>query len=700
MFVFLLGVLSLTYVGEVAFGLTGAEMGLPRIVVGPALLVMAPLRWYRGRQTARKERVATRRNLLVELDRWREEGFLVTVEGANEMQDIAKLETLVKGIEARITRLRDVEQALGKIDATEFPEETQALRTVLKDPGKVEEAERRLADLKEAIAREGKRRRARRLLEEGVSLGRRGAELLEEGRHLEAQQPLKDSLERFTEARKTLGDSDPRLLDSIAGNERAVATNLLYARLGEQLVHAQKGVQESERQAFDQAEAVFQSVKAGIEDIRKDAQRQKLAEVEEETARRIQELEGNIEGCRVGKDAKQVEEMVARGNALWQDAEQAIRDRDSLRAKDTLAEAVKALEQAFSIASQRAFKDTLPRINHLRERIQGRQDEVYSALSRGVQVSSFRPPTITPVVARGPQVGVQNFEPTATFAGQEHAPWNDVYKIERPIDQGGYADVFLARRKSDGLEVALKVPRGMQQGGLTAPERLFQDFHREAQNWSVLRHDYIVELYEYGSRPYPWLAMEFMAGGPLSAHMGKLPLRQALDVCVKICLGLEYAHRGGMVHRDLKPQNILLSGEGVPKVSDWGLAKHALFQSLSADYSGTPLYSAPEQIEPARFGLYEHAGDVFQLGILFYEALTSRHPFLVAGEELYQLPPMTIPKRITESPFIVALPTAVKPDLPRILDDIILTALKRDVKERYREVYLLREALDSVLKGL
>jgi serine/threonine protein kinase len=290
--------------------------------------------------------------------------------------------------------------------------------------------------------------------------------------------------------------------------------------------------------------------------------------------------------------------------------------------------------------------------------------------------------------------------PGPAVPGQQATPWDRAYELQEHLGQGGYADVYRARRLADGVPVAFKVPRGLLAGERTLSDELLRDFQREAGNWQRLNHPHIVQLYEHGAHPYPWLAMELMSGGSLTSRLDKLPVRQALDILIKVCGALEYAHSGGFVHRDLKPENILFSEDGVPKVSDWGLARHALFQSLTQGYSGSLPYSAPEQLEPERFGPYGRPGDVFQLGIVLYETLTGRHPFLLPGEELNLLSPLVVPRRIADAAFNIAPPTSVRGGIPPALDEIVLQSLRRPPRERFREVYLLREALEPVLEGV
>ena len=171
------------------------------------------------------------------------------------------------------------------------------------------------------------------------------------------------------------------------------------------------------------------------------------------------------------------------------------------------------------------------------------------------------------------------------------------YELLDPIGFGGFADVYKARRKEDGQTVAIKIPR-LAQFETVEPSA----FLREAQLWSRLDHPNIVKVFEYGTKPYPWISVEYMEGGSLRSRVGHMPLEEALDVALKICDALYYAHHLGVIHRDIKPENILCDAENNPKLADWGLGKMMIELSMKSGSSGTPYYSSPEQVSPAKFG--------------------------------------------------------------------------------------------------
>ncbi|MEM3895863.1 MAG: serine/threonine-protein kinase, partial [Archaeoglobaceae archaeon] len=249
------------------------------------------------------------------------------------------------------------------------------------------------------------------------------------------------------------------------------------------------------------------------------------------------------------------------------------------------------------------------------------------------------------------------------------------YEIIEFLGEGGFAKVFKAKRKSDGKIVALKIPR--------IDESTSKSFISEVSAWIHLEHKNIVKLYSADIIPVPYLEMEFVQGLKTETGLYKSldelekPLNERLAVHFvrKIAEGLLYAHRKGIVHRDLKPKNILLEGYE-PKITDWGLAK---MSSMSLSFRGfSPLYAAPEQLIPSRYGSTDHRTDIWQLGLIFYELLTGKLPFEgYSFEEVFG--------KITDEKYRFRLPSEFRKEL-RPYDDIILKMLARDKDQRYQSL--------------
>lgn len=255
------------------------------------------------------------------------------------------------------------------------------------------------------------------------------------------------------------------------------------------------------------------------------------------------------------------------------------------------------------------------------------------------------------------------------------------YTILERIGSGGFSDIYRAQRK-DGLVVALKMPR-------LAPFQTFvpTDFLKEAELWSKLNHPHIIKVYEYGAKPYPWIAMEYMEGGSLRGRIGKLSLEESADIGVKLTQALFYAHHLGVIHRDIKPENVLFDQENTPKLTDWGLGKVLLEASRSiSGFKGTLAYSAPEQLSSSEFGETDWRTDIYQLGAMLYEMLTGE---LLFGGELGRI--------LSEKP---RAPSELNPGVPEELDRIILRSLAKRKEERYQDASAVREQLEMALRHI
>ena len=262
----------------------------------------------------------------------------------------------------------------------------------------------------------------------------------------------------------------------------------------------------------------------------------------------------------------------------------------------------------------------------------------------------------------------------------------DALSNKEPIGGGGNADVTKATLpKSDGgVTLAIKEPRMSGTLHTDAVGRMLE----EAETWDMLGdHDYIVGVVDYGSKPIPWIAMEYMDGSHLGAQSGQMDISQALWTAIAITKGVRHAHRRGVAHLDLKPENILFRIVGdawdVPKVADWGLSKHLLEHSKSVE-GLSPQYAAPEQFDED-FGSADDVTDIYQLGAVFYELFTGQPPF--EGN-----PAKAMHKVLHEKP----TPPSEIADIPEALDEILLRALAKEKDDRYESVLLLRNDLQDL----
>ncbi|MDR7563919.1 MAG: protein kinase, partial [Armatimonadota bacterium] len=259
------------------------------------------------------------------------------------------------------------------------------------------------------------------------------------------------------------------------------------------------------------------------------------------------------------------------------------------------------------------------------------------------------------------------------------------YELLEPVGQGGMATVFRARRLDDGAVVAVKVLHEHY-----AHDREFVErFQREARAASQLRHPNIVPVLESGSdRGVHFIVMEFVEGTDLKTLLrqrGRLREEEAVRIAMEVCRALAYAHAQGIVHRDVKPQNILVTRDGAVKVTDFGIARAATSATITE--AGTVLgsvhYLAPEQALGNPVG---PSADLYALGVVLYELLTGRLPF--DGES-----PIAVALRHVHDP--PPPPRIVNPQISPRLEGIVLRALAKSPLHRYRSA----EELSADLEG-
>jgi serine/threonine protein kinase len=264
------------------------------------------------------------------------------------------------------------------------------------------------------------------------------------------------------------------------------------------------------------------------------------------------------------------------------------------------------------------------------------------------------------------------------------------YELLEVIGRGGQGVVYRARQKSLNRPVALKVI-GL---GHWATEAHLKRFRREAEAAASLDHSGIVPIYEVGERDGScYFSMKLVEGGQLDAVIKRepMPTRCAVELIAKIARTVHYAHEHGILHRDIKPGNILLDQKGEPHLTDFGLAR--LVESESSvthtlDVLGTPSYMAPEQAVGNNASV-SSATDVYGLGAVFYQLLTGQPPF--AGGTTYE----TIKLLLDTEP---RPPRLLNPKVDRDLSTICLKCLEKDRTRRYPSALALAEDLEHWLK--
>ena len=256
------------------------------------------------------------------------------------------------------------------------------------------------------------------------------------------------------------------------------------------------------------------------------------------------------------------------------------------------------------------------------------------------------------------------------------------FRVERRLGRGGMATVYLAYDEDLHRPVALKVLESLAGDG-DGRRRFLQ----EARLAAGLAHPNVVTVFDSGEHHgAPYIVMEYVEGGSLAdliAGRGRLPPEQVVDLGRQACAGLQHAHDGGLVHRDVKPQNLLVRADGTLKVTDFGIAfsSGATRITIEGTILGTAAYLAPEQINGEEVG---SAVDVYGLGAVLYEALTGRPPIQV--QSLAELGDAKVrrPEPVRSS----------APDVPPALENAVMWALERRPEARPGSPAELADALD------
>jgi beta-lactam-binding protein with PASTA domain/tRNA A-37 threonylcarbamoyl transferase component Bud32 len=262
------------------------------------------------------------------------------------------------------------------------------------------------------------------------------------------------------------------------------------------------------------------------------------------------------------------------------------------------------------------------------------------------------------------------------------------YRIVRKLGTGGMANVYLAEDEVLGRRVAIKILNDRHAGD----DQFVERFRREAKNAASLSHPNIVSIYDRGEAEGTYyIAMEYLDGRSLKELIvarGPAPIPLAIDYGRQILAAIRFAHRHGIVHRDIKPHNVLVDAEGRLKVTDFGIARAGVSQMTEAgSIIGTAQYLSPEQAKGAPV---DQTSDLYSVGVVLYELLTGVVPFSgetpveIAMKHLSAVPPP---------------PSAKRKDVPRDLDLVVMRALAKDPAERYQSAEEMDADLRRVSRG-
>ncbi len=262
------------------------------------------------------------------------------------------------------------------------------------------------------------------------------------------------------------------------------------------------------------------------------------------------------------------------------------------------------------------------------------------------------------------------------------------YKINRLIGSGGMANVYLATDTGTGVKVAIKILKPE----FSADDEFIRRFDMEAKAVSSLNHSNIVKVFGVGHEgSFRYIVQEYVDGitvKDLINQNGHLDWKVAVPIVIQVGMALEYAHRNGIVHKDIKPQNILISRERIAKITDFGIARAASGNTItmsSGGAVGSVHYFSPEQARGSNVG---PATDIYSVGVMLFEMVTGRVPFdgdsdiAIAVKHLQDKPPVA---------------SSYVPDIPRGLDAIIIKCMQKLPEMRYSSIRQMVTELDSLM---
>ena len=246
------------------------------------------------------------------------------------------------------------------------------------------------------------------------------------------------------------------------------------------------------------------------------------------------------------------------------------------------------------------------------------------------------------------------------------------YEVISKIGAGGMADVYKGKDHMLNRYVAIKVLKKE----FKEDENFVRKFRSEAQAAAGLIHPNVVNVYDVGEdRGLYYMVMELVEGITLKEYIdkkGRLSHKETISIAIQMCTGIGVAHAANIIHRDIKPQNIIISKDGKVKVTDFGIAKATTSNTISSNAMGSVHYTSPEQ---ARGGFSDQKSDIYSIGITLYEMVTGQVPF--DGDSTVSVAIKHLQEEITP-------PSEIVPDIPYSLEQIILKCTQKNGERRYR----------------
>jgi len=290
---------------------------------------------------------------------------------------------------------------------------------------------------------------------------------------------------------------------------------------------------------------------------------------------------------------------------------------------------------------------------------------------------------------RGVAMYQETADPTTRYELRPGQVLDNRFQILETISRSGMATIFKAMDLNTKLTVAVKVPLMQYESDPGFHAR----FQREEEIGRQLNHPYILKFYpvpdELRTRPY--IVTEYLRGYTLShllTSVRPIPEKDAIKLASRICEALEYMHEQGVVHRDLKPQNVMLCNDGTIRIMDFGIAKAGGRRMTFAGFTpavGTPDYMAPEQVKGKRG---DERTDIYSLGAMLYELVVGVPPFQCESDN----PLVIMNARVDGDP---VAPRKRNPNVSPQIEEIILHAMERDPRKRYQTAALMKAELDD-----
>jgi len=269
------------------------------------------------------------------------------------------------------------------------------------------------------------------------------------------------------------------------------------------------------------------------------------------------------------------------------------------------------------------------------------------------------------------------------------------YTIISQLGKGGMGAVYLAQDKRLDRKVAIKVLTLNENLSLEQKSEIIARFQKEAKAIAKLSHPNVVAIHDIGEdNGEYYMVMEFLEGKSIGSILDKdkkLPIQECIDISIQICKALDYIHSNSIVHRDIKPDNIIITKNNIAKITDFGIAQNDSDQMrLTQDGTilGSIMYISPEQLRNSKE--VDNRADIFSYGVTLYQMITGKMPF--DGETVGEV----VTKILSSQP---ELPRKYNPDIPFELERIIMKALNKDREKRYQNMKEMEKDLVSLLKN-